>query len=119
MFKKIEVTSLYDEEATKANIMKKLTELAKNIQKNDVFIFYYAGHGSMTEEQFFFIPSECTRLYEKNTLAKDAIEASELQQKFREIKALKQIIIMDACHSGGSIEFLASRGGIEEKPLLN
>lgn len=117
MFKKIEVTSLYDEEATKANIMKKLNELAKNIQKNDVFIFYYAGHGSMTEEQFFFIPSECTRLYEKNTLTKDAIEASELQQKFREIKALKQIIIMDACNSGGSIEFLASRGGIEEKAI--
>jgi WD40 repeat protein len=117
MFKKIELTTLYNEEATKGNILKTLNELAKKIQKNDVFIFYYAGHGSMTEDQFFFIPSECTRLYEKNTLTKEAIEASELQQKFREIKALKQIIIMDACHSGGSIEFLASRGGIEEKAI--
>jgi uncharacterized caspase-like protein len=50
-------------------------------------------------------------------LKKEAIEASVLQEKFKNIKALKQLIIMDACQSGGSVELLANRGAAEEKAI--
>ncbi len=50
-------------------------------------------------------------------LRKNAIEASELQFYLKNIKALKQLIVMDACQSGGSIELLASRGAAEEKAI--
>lgn len=117
LFKNVELHTLYDTDASRANILKKLDELSSQIHQEDVFIFYYAGHGSMVEDQFFFIPSESARLYDLSSLKKEAIEASILQDKFKNIKALKQLIIMDACQSGGSVELLANRGAAEEKAI--
>ena len=117
LFKSVELHSLYDGEASRSNILKKLDELSSQIHQEDVFIFYYAGHGSMVDDQFFFIPSESARLYDLSSLKKEAIEAGVLQEKFKNIKALKQLIIMDACQSGGSVEILANRGAAEEKAI--
>jgi WD40 repeat protein len=117
LFKSVELHTLYDEEATRTTILKKLDELASKINPEDVFIFYYAGHGSMVDNLFYFIPTESSRLYDVVALNKEAIEASLLQDKFKNINALKQLIIMDACQSGGSVELLATRGAAEEKAI--
>ena len=117
LFKDVEMISLFDAEATKVRILEKLDELASRINPEDVFIFYYAGHGSMVDNRFFFIPTETSRLYDERALNREAIEANVLQEKFRQIKALKQLIIMDACQSGGSVELLATRGAGEEKAI--
>ncbi|MBS1680772.1 MAG: caspase family protein [Bacteroidetes bacterium] len=117
LFKDIELHTLYDTEASRFNILKLLEDCASRIHQEDVFIFYYAGHGSMVDNQFFFIPSESARLYDLSSLKKEAIDAAILQEKFKNIKALKQLIIMDACQSGGSVELLATRGAAEEKAI--
>jgi len=117
IFKNIELHSLLDTDASQEKILRKLDDLAAKVQPQDVFIFYYAGHGSMVDDRFFFIPSESSRLYDMSTLKKEAIEASALQEKFKNIKALKQLIVMDACQSGASVELLASRGAAEEKAI--
>ncbi len=117
LFSKIEVHTLFDEQATKSNILLTLDELKTKVQANDVLLFYYAGHGSMVDNRFFFIPQECTRLYEMASLVHDGIEATLIQEKLKQIKALKQIIIMDACQSGSSVELLALRGANEEKAI--
>ena len=57
------------------------------------------------------------RLYDEDNLKKTAIEANELQKLLENIKALKQVIIMDACQSGQSVELLAQRGAMEEKAI--
>lgn len=117
LYKNLEIHTLYDEEATRENILRTLDEMAAKIHQEDVFIFYYAGHGSMVDDQFFFIPTGSLRLYDFGSLQKDAIEASLLQDKFKNIQALKQLIVMDACQSGGSVELLATRGAAEEKAI--
>lgn len=117
LFKNLEMHTLYDAQASRINILKKLDELASKIHPEDIFIFYYAGHGSMVDNQFFFIPTESSRLYDLGSLQKEAIEASMLQDKLKHIKALKQLIIMDACQSGSSVELLATRGASEEKAI--
>lgn len=117
LFSKTELITLYDDNASREQILNTLDELSGKINAEDIFIFYYAGHGSMVDGNFFFIPSEATRLYDANSLNKDAIAASILQEKFRNIKALKQLIIMDACQSAGSVELLAQRGAVEEKAI--
>ena len=117
LFKKIELYTLYDEDATREKILNKLDELASKASQEDVFIFYYAGHGSIVDDKFYFIPTENVRLYDASSLNKEAIEASMLQDKFSRIHALKQLIIMDACQSGGSVELLATRGASEEKAI--
>ncbi|MBI3220387.1 MAG: caspase family protein [Bacteroidetes bacterium] len=117
LFKNVVMKTLYDADASKSSILAALDELSTKINQEDVFIFYYAGHGSMVDNQFFFIPTESSRLYDLSSLRKEAIEASVLQEKFRAIKALKQLIVMDACQSGGSVELLANRGAAEEKAI--
>ncbi|MBY0426891.1 MAG: caspase family protein, partial [Cytophagales bacterium] len=117
LFKEVVLHTLYDENATKRSILDTLKSLERQVSMNDVFVFYYAGHGGMMNDQFYFIPSECTRLYEDNALQKSAISASEVQDLLQKIKALKQIVIMDACHSGGAVEMISLRGSMEEKAM--
>ncbi|HCX23001.1 MAG: hypothetical protein CMB80_05200 [Flammeovirgaceae bacterium] len=117
LFTKIETTLITNEEATRENILKKLEELSQVIKPTDVFYFFYAGHGSMMNEKFFFIPTNCTRLYEEDALMLEALPVPEVVDKLKSIKALKQVLFIDACHSGGSTQLLASRGAGEEKAL--
>ncbi len=117
LYKNIQTVSIYDNQATRLRILATLEELSTRINQEDVFIFYYAGHGSMVDQRFYFVPTEISRLYDERALNKEAIEASILQEKFSHIKALKQLIIMDACQSGGSVELLATRGAGEEKAI--
>jgi len=117
LFDRVEIIGLYDKEATQEEILSTLSTLAKVIRPQDVFAFYYAGHGSMVDNNFYFIPTENVRLYSADKLKKNAIEASKLQEKLKQIAALKQLVIIDACQSGGSVELLASRGAAEEKAL--
>ncbi len=117
LYKSVEFITLYDKDASVSRILNALDELSTKIHPEDVFIFYYAGHGSMVDDKFFFIPTESIRLYDLKSLQKEALEASVLQEKLRHINALKQLIIMDACQSGGSVELLGTRGAGEEKAI--
>lgn len=117
LFKNVELHTLYDKDATRQKILNKLDELSLKVGHEDVLVFYYAGHGSMVDNKFYFIPTESSRLYEAQSLHKEAIEANLLQEKLKHVKALKQLIIMDACQSGGSVELLATRGANEEKAI--
>ncbi len=117
LFDRVETHELYNEEATRTNILGVLDLLSNKIKPGDVFYFYYAGHGSMVEEQFYFVPTNSTRLYSKDKLSKEGISAEQLREKFQKISALKQLVIIDACQSGGSAELLAQRGSMEEKAM--
>jgi len=117
LFKKVEIHELVDTEATKRNILSLMDDLARIIKPEDVLLFYYAGHGSMVENKFFFIPTESVSLYQEDKLNKESIYAGIIQEKLKNIPALKQIVILDACQSGGSTEILAQRGASEEKAL--
>jgi WD40 repeat protein/uncharacterized caspase-like protein len=117
LYADVKINRLYDRDATKEDILATLDRIAGEVQLNDVFILYYAGHGSVVDENFYFIPTEATRLYEGSALEKQAINALDLQEKLKKISALKQVIIMDACQSGQSVELLAERGALEEKAI--
>lgn len=117
LFDKVEVYTLYDREATRVKILEYLDFIARQADPSDVFFFYYAGHGSMVDDDFYFIPTECVRLYEQEALEQEALYAGLIQEKFKMIQALKQVVIVDACQSGGSAELLAQRGAANEKAI--
>ncbi|MBN2519194.1 MAG: caspase family protein, partial [Bacteroidales bacterium] len=87
LFKKIEVYELFDKQATKVNILQALDEISNQITKEDVFIFFYAGHGSIVNNYFYFITTESISLYQEDKL-KQALNVEELQDRFKDIKAL-------------------------------
>ncbi|MFC2104692.1 caspase family protein [Bacteroidota bacterium] len=121
IFGNVNVTFIKDAQANRQQLIQEFNKLKTSISQEDVFIFYYAGHGVMSVEeksQFYIIPHDVTKLYGNNEMLKTkAISAAELQDFSTEIKAQKQLFILDACQSGGMTDLLASRGAAEEKAL--
>ena len=95
LYREIHVDTLYDDFATKDNIVESLTLVSKVARPEDVFIFFYAGHGFCENRLFSFITTESRSFYDPN-----ALKGEYIQELFTNIKALKQVILIDACYSG-------------------
>ncbi len=123
LFDKVVVTSLRNNKVTKANVIASYKEIQMKAKEQDMFIFYYAGHGVMSESnkdqsQFFLVPHDITQLYGRDDLLSDkGISATELKELSKGINAQKQVFILDACQSSGALESVAVRGAAEEKAL--
>ena len=86
----------------------------------DLFVFYYAGHGVISDKkEFFLVPYDVTQLYgNDNALAQKGFSADALKAMSKDIKAQKQLFILDACQSAGALETIAAaRGAAEEKAI--
>jgi WD40 repeat protein/uncharacterized caspase-like protein len=124
LFNSIVQYAIHNEQATKAVISATILEIKSKIGPEDVFVFYYAGHGVMSYEQvaedsdFFIVTHDVTNLYgETDLLRQKAISATELMAFSMQIPAEKQLFILDACHSGGALDAFATRGDGREKAL--
>jgi YHS domain-containing protein len=110
-----------NDKASREEILKTFQQIISKANEQDIFIFYYAGHGVMTEGkdgQFFIVPHDVTQLYgADDTLAQKGISAEELKSLSAQIKAQKQLYFLDACQSGGVLGTVALRGAAEEKAI--
>ena len=125
IFKSINVTTLYDGKANKKNVEKAFQEIIKKAKPEDAFLFFYAGHGVMSEpmegkeEDFYMALHDVVRLYGDNEgLEKNGISADQITGLSKQIKARKQMIVLDACQSGGAVETFSMRGATEQKAIL-
>jgi len=120
IFSKTSVTFLSDAQAGKDNIVAALNKVKETAAPQDMFVFYYAGHGVISDaKEFFLVPYDVLQLYgNDDALAQKGISAEQLQEFSKEIKAQKQLFILDACQSAGALnEVAASRGAAEEKAI--
>jgi WD40 repeat protein len=121
IFGKVETILMKDGTVTRTSILENFEALKMKVKQEDVFMFYYAGHGVMSEDvtpQFYIVPFDVTQLVNTNAeMQKEAISAVELQKFSKDLKAQKQLFVFDACQSGGLVEMLASRGALEERAI--
>ena len=98
-FDKKKLIELYNEQATRKNILKQLVYLAKNVRKDDSLVIFYAGHGHLDPitKEGSWIPVESgiedisARISNhdiKQYLSVDAIKASHI------------LLVSDSCFSG-------------------
>ncbi|MEQ6122532.1 caspase family protein [Reichenbachiella sp. MALMAid0571] len=123
IFQDAELIFIKDQEANKGNVVAAFEKIATKAKPNDVFVFYYAGHGMMDESEFeneFFLGlHDITQLYGQSEMYREkGISAEELKQYCSKIAAQKQVVILDACQSGGAVETFAKRGVASEKAML-
>lgn len=125
IFKEIHKREIFDSDATRANIQAAFTELSKQARPQDAFVFYYAGHGVMSEgddnnpADFYLVPYEVVRIYgDDGSLTTNGIAARTLRDLIKNVRAQKQLIVLDACQAGGAVETIAMRGASEEKAIL-
>lgn len=120
LFGKVNTTFLKDAEATKEGLAAGFEKIKNAARPQDLFVFYYAGHGVINDKkEFFLVPYDVTQLYGNDgALAQKGFSAVALQQMSKEIKAQKQLFILDACQSAGALEVVAgTRGAAEEKAI--
>ncbi len=128
IFKSINKVEIYNEDATKENIVKGFKAIIAKARPEDVFVFFYAGHGSLDEEHkdkdgdspFYFVPTDITKLYgDPEQLQKKGVSGAELRTFLTQIKSTKQIVLMDACHSGGALKGMNVRAvASDEKAIV-
>lgn len=125
IYSNINTFFIHDDQATKPNILRQLQKVSEEAEPQDVFMFYYAGHGVMNEgtmgyeKDFYLVPYDVTQLYGADEqLAEKAISSQTLNEIAREIPARKQLFLLDACQSGAAVDKLAlARGAAEEKAI--
>lgn len=122
IFKAIVKTELYDTEATRANILKGFKSVIAKAKPEDVFVFYYAGHGTVDEvdgETFYLVPTDVTKIYgDTEQLKAKAISDEELKKNLTLVKAQKQVVLMDACHSGAAVANMKVRAAASEEKAI-
>ena len=106
-----------DAKADKAGIINAFNEIKKDAKPQDVFVFYYAGHGyiSPTNKEFYLVSANVADGGE--SLLKNGIAAKELQQYAVDIQAQKQLFILDACQSAGAFGAMLQHDGEQQKSL--
>ncbi len=109
-----------DNTADKKGITDALAEVRKNAKPQDVFVFYYAGHGYISDKtkEFYLVPTDVADI--KNVdeeLLQKGIPSKMLQTYAIDIQAQKQIFILDACQSAGAFQALLTNDANQQKSL--
>ncbi len=96
--------------AAKTIIRDKMKALAAEITANDIFVFFFAGHGVLIDgrKELYLLTTEAESFEIKGVENEVAISSSELLDWMRTIKANKKVIVLDACHSGEAVNAFAS-----------
>jgi uncharacterized caspase-like protein len=105
---------LLDEQATRDNIRKALQEVARKAQPQDTLLLFLAGHGAMVGQRYYFIPHDFQTRPGKTRdedIRDQGIAADVLADFLSSGPALKRMLILDTCASGGAVELfrVASR----------
>jgi WD40 repeat protein len=132
-YARVHVTPLYDEEATKANILKAVSDLSMKARPQDTLVLYMATHGYTVGQRFYLLPHDFRlgkeekrappreeialvglRGYrgtseQEGAVREHGLAIDELGEVLASVPALKRVLIFDACHSGSAIQLAGKR----------
>lgn len=91
-------------ETTKASILSQLQQIQSKASYGDVFIFYFAGHGTVVLNDGYYMLASDIKVNAKDVLRKGAISTVDLRDALAKIPAGKKLILLDTCHSGGALD---------------
>jgi WD40 repeat protein len=88
---------LYNEQATRMNIIKELEWLVQNVKPSDNLLIYYSGHGEFNQalNKGYWVPVDATA-----ASTSYFISNSDIQTFLGGIKSKHTLLISDACFSG-------------------
>jgi len=136
-FDRVEVVSLLNENATKANILSALRRLAgvstteaptlkaglfdrlRRAEPEDAVVIYFAGHGTAQGQRFYLIPHDLGYAGDRGALNESGLNAIlshsisdlELEESVEGLAAGSLLMVIDACNSGQALEAEEKRRG--------
>lgn len=91
----------------KTNIKKAFQEIALLAKPNDIVMVFLSGHGVTLDDDFYYLMKGAGNVdLDDDVLGRKGVTLSskEIQEFLRESKSNKQMLIIDACHSGQAAE---------------
>jgi len=115
LFANIYPYQMLDSQVTKENVFAKFKEISTKAKPNDVFMFYIAGHGTVDAKTstYFYLPYDF-RYTKENSVRKKGISQKDFTQALSKIPALKSLVLIDTCNSGGFTDTPTNRGMLEK-----
>jgi len=136
-FSRFELIPLFNQDATRANLLAALNRLAGNdaaeappnmpavlnrikpAEPEDAVVVYFAGHGTAQKARFYLIPHDLGYTGPLDGLDQagltsmlaHSISDRELEQAFEHIDASGLLLVIDACNSGQALESEEKRRG--------
>jgi len=119
LFAAVVEDTLFDQAATGLAIKTAFRRIIKNSRREDVFVFYYAGHGTVPVQDttYYLVPSDVTQMDDVSQLAQQALSNTQLRAQFDAVQAGKRLMLVDACHAGAIVEAFGARGPVEARAL--
>ncbi len=118
-FGHVEVITLKNTAATKANILKAISDIAVKIQPEDSLTIFFAGQGIADQNRFYMIPHDIGYTGPRKpiddagfkTIFEHGISDEELEAAVEGIDAGQMLLVIDACNSGQALEAEEKRRG--------
>jgi uncharacterized caspase-like protein len=85
-------TILTDENAGKSTVLENINEIIQNLNQDDLFLFYFTGHGYSTDKDGYAILYDTA--YEK---ASQALSVNEISRILNQGLAKTKIVVLDSC----------------------
>ena len=99
-----------EKKSSKKNIIAALENIAEHALPHDIIVLFLSGHGMTIDEDFYYLTSDAgtVDLYQdiesRNTVC---VSSKELLENLKKIRSNKQVIVLDACHSGQITQILS------------
>jgi hypothetical protein len=105
LYAKVNARTLVDQQATRAEILKALQEAAQKTRAQDTLVVFVAGHGVMVGQRYYFLPYEVSPGSQRleDAFREQALPADTVSEYLGGAKALKRILVLDTCASGGAL----------------
>lgn len=116
LYEQVHSALLLDAQATKAGIKESLKKVVSKPRPQDTFVLFLAGHGTMIGQRYYFIPHELRKQAQRleDDIRSQGLPADELSDYLGSAAALKRILILDTCASGGALAMaIKGRSGFE------
>jgi len=122
LYENVYVTQIVDAEATRESIREAVQRLAAATKPQDTLVVFLAGHGIMVGQRYYFVPHDFRKQKSRldDDLRDQGFPADELADILATAQALKRLLILDTCASGGALTAgfhgrsgFALRGAIE------
>lgn len=111
----LEGTTIQWQFASKENVRAALEGIKKKAKAEDILLVYLSGHGltygGSEQSQFYYLTSSVAgeeMISDEDVRNQYTISSEELTEWIKNIAALKQVLVIDACNSGKVVESLTS-----------
>ncbi len=99
LYREVVVRQLLDGEASRANLLASLAELARAGGKRDTFMIFLAGHGvTGASGSYYFLTAEARH----EDLRGTAVADRELRAALRQVPG-RALLFIDTCHAGSAL----------------